>query len=760
MSDTAAISTVPGDGTNGLPGQINVFKNIITEIRTDCADTIRSTRKEYEDIVFCRWDGQRTDGRKRKETLNKDPKPFEGASDNRVRLADNLIREHVSDYIAATIRAKKRFMPMEGMDNYAAGKLDILVKWLVDTYWADQFTTQLKLAGRYMEQDSPAVACAMVDWVEERRMEYRTVTPLDLVDLFIEKQRNEKAEVQDDESGAEPPEADTMNEQDMAATIIDMCTMATMLPDLEKFLVEVMDIKPARAKKAARDIQKNESAEIPIPYLFRRGPECVALRLFDDVFVPANTTDPDRARVVFRREWLTEPEIRERATRLKWNNAFVLQLLGDRTDGGATHGHEGKSGFEEYNSDTRVNTNTSESNLRKGLWEIITAWHYATNDDGVMGIYTTTFSHFCDEPASKSKPYKRKHGRLPFVWQKREELNDRLLDSRGVAELVSTDQQTFKLLRDSFEDYTQISTLPPVKVPVNKPHYRVDIAPLGRVESNSRESVDFMEPPPYAIGADKYWDKVRRDISETWGRSGPDMDPDAVLAIKQDRVNTFLALVTKILRMAVQLCQEFMDDEMFARIIGGNAVEISRSVKEIQGQFDMTLTADVQDLTVKGVTEKAKVVLEMLKPLDIRSTLPYDTIIRTCIAAIDPTWAESMPTVEAADQREASEEKTAFVNMLNGVRPEMPESGINAPLRLQTLQAEIDQRQANPAAFPILSKASQLLIQERLDYLEFQAAQMQNAQTGRVGVNTKKTDEEITMPDPGQAGMMMEGAMA
>jgi hypothetical protein len=76
------------------------------------------------------------------------------------------------------------------------------------------------------------------------------------------------------------------------------------------------------------------------------------------------------------------------------------------------------------------------------------------------------------------------------------------------------------------------------------------------------------------------------------------------------------------------------------------------------------------------------------------------------------------------------------------------------------LQAEIDQRQANPAAFPILSKASQLLIQERLDYLEFQAAQMQNAQTGRVGVNTKKTDEEITMPDPGQSGMMMEGAMA
>lgn len=754
MSDTATISKVPGDGAQGVVGQLDTFKKIIREIRTECADTIRSARREYEQVVFCKWDGQRTDGRKRKETLNKDAKPFEGASDNRVRLADKLIREHVMDYIAASLRAKKRFMPMEGADNYTAAKLDVLVKWIIDTYWADQFVTQLKLIGRYMEQDTPAVGCAMVDWVEERRLEYRTVEPLDLVDLYMQKREalsgTASADDQtgaDDASGTEDqPEA--TEAEAMSQNIIDMCAMATMLPDLEKFLIDVMDIKPARAKKAARELQKDGKAEIPIPYLFKRGPECVAMRLFDDVFVPANTTDPERARIIYRREWLTEPEIRERSIRLKWDRDFVAELLGEDNPGSSTQakGHEGKSGFEEFNADTRVNQNTSEFALRKGLWEIITAWHYATNDDGVMGIYTTTFSFFCEKEARTSEPFKRKHGKMPFVWQKREELNDRLMDSRGIPELVSTDQQTFKLLRDSFEDHTQVATLPPIKVPPNKPHFRVDIAPLGRVESNSRETTEFMSPPAYPIAADKYWDKVRRDINEDWGRFDKDMDPNVVTAIKQDRVNTFLALVTKIVKMAVQLSQEFMPDDMFARIIGGNGVAVNRSVKEIQGQFDMTMIVDVQDLTLEGVTQKAKVVGDILRPMDVRSTIPYDSIIRSSIAAIDPSWAEAMPTVEAADQREADDEKACFVRMLNGVRPDMPESGINAPLRLKALQAEIAPRQANPQAFPPLSQAATLLIQERMDYLNFQASQMQNAVTGRIGVDVKKTDEQISTP--------------
>jgi len=746
MSETDKVSQVSGDGAKGAPDTLAEFKAIINDIKSECSDAMRTARRDLEKVVFCKWDGQRVDGRKRQDDLGEKPKPFEGASDNRVRLVDKIIREHVVDYLAGVRLAKKTFKPMEGMDQYAAAKLNILVKWITETYWGEQFITQLKLLGRYMEQDTPAVACAMVDWVEERRLEYRKIERKDLVDLFLEKQRQAEMQME--------PEALAQ----MAETIVDMATFPELLAELEQFLQQVLDIKPARARTAARELQETGKTDIPVPYLYKRGPDLVALRLFDDVFIPANTTDPNNARVILRREWLSEPQFRERAIRLKWNKNFVAEMMGgdEATDSRRMKGQEGKSAFEDLTSDGRVNTTASETNFRKGNWEVITAYHYATNDDGVMGIYVQTFSGLCDTPATKDEPYKRKHGGMPFRWKKREELNDRLMDSRGVPELLSTDQQTFKLLRDSFEDYTQISTLPPITVPPGKPHYKIDLVPLGRVDSNSREPTAFMQPPPYPAGADRYWDKVRRDVNEDWGRADKDSDPGVVTLIKQDRVNTFLGLVSEILKTSVQLCQEFMPDDMFARIIGGNGVQVNRTVAEIQGLFDMSLIVDVNDMSLDGITAKTEIVLKNLRPLDTRSTIPYDMIIRNAVASLDPSWADAMPTVEQADQRETIEEKAAFIAMLNGVRPEMPESGINAPLRLQVLQGEIEPRRANPNAFPPLSQASTLLIQERMQYLEFQAAQMQNAITGRVGVDTKKTDE--AMMGAG-TGMMEGGAM-
>ena len=39
-----------------------------------------------------------------------------------------------------------------------------------------------------------------------------------------------------------------------------------------------------------------------VPVMAKDGPEFAALRLYEDIFVPANTTDPERARVIFRRQ--------------------------------------------------------------------------------------------------------------------------------------------------------------------------------------------------------------------------------------------------------------------------------------------------------------------------------------------------------------------------------------------------------------------------------------------------------------------------
>lgn len=735
MTDTARIAQRSGDGATPqvvTDEDLADLKRMINDVRREGADHVFANRKEYENITLARWAGQTPDGRKHSEATGKKVTPFEASSDNRVRLVDQIISERVMTMTAATMRATTKFKATEASDFHAASKWSLLVKWLTGSYWAKSFRSTVKLVARWQEADTPAVSAMLVDWVTERRMEYQKVTPETLMDLYVRAQT---------EAGRDPGVIDP-------ATIMELATNPDLFDQLQEFLkVIIPSITTARARKVAQGLLEEGEAEIPVPYNFKDGPELIPLRLFEDVFLPVNTTDPDNARVVFLRFWKAEHEIREMAATEGWNAAFVKELLGDddkQRGQRAQRGHEGRSAFEEDLDTERVVEFSGESNRRTGLWEIITALHWATNADGVKGLYITTFSGFCKTAATKSTPFARKHGGMPIVWFKREELTKRLMDSRGVPELAGTDQKTIKMLKDSFEDHVQVVTLPPTRRPPGKPHYVVDISPLGTVESTTRDPVDFMDMPGYPQAADGYWTKVRRDLAEYWGRPLEEVPIALVQLITQDYVDGFLAPMSRVFTMALQLCQELMPDAMLQRVMGGRGTPAIRTRAEIQGQFDMALSMDVRDLDGEALTAKADMVVKYVKQLDNRARVRTDDIAVSILQAVDPAWADlAVVPADAADRQEEEEEKAAFVSMLNGTRAPMPEGGINAGLRLQVLEAEMAPRMANPAAYAPISAAAAALIQERMDYLEFQGQQVTNAETGRLGVDTGATDAAI-----------------
>jgi hypothetical protein len=138
------------------------------------------------------------------------------------------------------------------------------------------------------------------------------------------------------------------------------------------------------------------------------------------------------------------------------------------------------------------------------------------------------------------------------------------------------------------------------------------------------------------------------------------------------------------------------------------------------------------------------VVLKYIRPIDAKATVQYERVAARILQSVDPNWAEeSIVPEQVADEREARETQNALVLMLNGSRPPMPEGGINAGLRRQVLEGELQQREQNPGAYPPVAPASRMLIEEYLKYLEFMEQQVANAETGRVGVDTEKTDREI-----------------
>src|SRR5262249_17536115 len=86
-------------------------------------------------------------------------------------------------------------------------------------------------------------------------------------------------------------------------------------------------LSDARAKSVVQQLRDEGTAEFPAPYRRLDQPVLCAYRLFDDIFFPTNTTDPQRCRVYLLREWLTEVELRERIVSYDYSEDFVDEVL-------------------------------------------------------------------------------------------------------------------------------------------------------------------------------------------------------------------------------------------------------------------------------------------------------------------------------------------------------------------------------------------------------------------------------------------------
>ena len=62
--------------------------------------------------------------------------------------------------------------------------------------------------------------------------------------------------------------------------------------------------------RGLKEFRETGQTKLPTPAIHENRPRFVAHRLYDDVFVDANCTELDRARVIMRREWLSETELR------------------------------------------------------------------------------------------------------------------------------------------------------------------------------------------------------------------------------------------------------------------------------------------------------------------------------------------------------------------------------------------------------------------------------------------------------------------
>jgi len=700
---------------DGAPQEIG--EELLTELKNEIKDMARADdldaagrRTDSEDTRYCYWEGQSKDGRKHAEDMaGKEPFPFEGASDIRIRLADMIINERVMVLMQAVKRMTLQVTGMEISDMPKARKIETILKWLIKNMLGSKWRRELKRLFQYQEGDSPAGAVMQIYWDRQTGMEMQPVT-IEMLTQWMMKTMQGR-----------------ISEEDVVG-FVDLLKNPMQEEQAQNILVMFAPhLTLKRAKQIVKELRETGEAQMPVPYVKINKPDIRALRLFRDIYFPKDTTDFQRARMIAIPEWLSEAELKERIVTQGYDEDFVDKALG----------HAGKSAFAAENEVQRVTSDSTsaagtdiEANAKR--YEIITIYRRAVTDDNVMSVRVCVLHNEVDVLAKPEEPLLYKHGEYPGVFFGRETLTDCLLDSRGVAELAVTEQSMQKVMADAGNDSAQLNTVPPIFTPHNRPQAALVIGPLAQIKRRKTTDYETMKVGEYPRAARDMLAESRRRVDEYFGRISELVSPQLNVLHMQDMVDDALTNLKEVVMQMWQLILQYMDDETLQRIVGGSGLEIDRSREEIQGKFDLAFEFDVRELDAEFLFKLAESMSRMILPMDTRATVQREKLVHALFHMINPTLAEAtLQPVEAVDQKEIAEEEINFTKIAAGIEPQFSEAQ-NHQLRLQVLQGILKR---NPAALEKMDEVSKEILSARVKHLQFQLQQQQNAMIGRQGAS-------------------------
>jgi len=677
---------------------MKIDRDKITEIlsEVDQADADASTYIQRKlrnwNTRYCIWAGQNEDGRKHPSAQGRACFPWPHSSDVRIRLADQIVRDHVAMLVNAFFKARVQVQPVESMDIVKRTTAETVLKWLLFQHCLDDLRREVRLAAEFRETYGLSVMA--VDWQTTTRTEIKTFTMDDAMAMLQESQ--------------DP------NLQALLEVILD--------PEQEELAAQLLGevIPELGSVTKVRQFREKGVVEWESPYIFENKPVWTALEAFEDVIFPIQTYSLQRAAFIARRELLTEVELRERAAVEGWDE--------DWTERVSKHKGEMRR--------ISVNLHRTDQFLYEQLRDMVEVWHvYRKENDEKTGAVRVTRSimsfHVPDKVGiHEILPYS--HGLYPFVELPRERSTRPLLESRGVPEICQTHQQEIKVQRDLRVDSASISVLPPLRVPANRGKFDLVLGPGVQIPERRQGEVSFMEPPRPSQGSIEVENAARIDINNYFGRMADGVPPQLAMLHTQEMIDSWLIDMKLCIAQTMALAQQFMQPEEVARVTG-NQMPFNASPADIRGRFDITAEFDARMLDAEALGAKLDYLAKILVPLDSFGVIDRAGLVRYMFQAIDPNMAAMLvQDIGAATQAEIEDEQSAFAKIAAGTEPPLKEGGQNAQVRLQTLQQII---QSNPAVSQRYQQDEifRRMLDARMQAFQFQLQQAQNAVIGRVG---------------------------
>ena len=666
---------------------------------------------------YCVWPGQTEDGRKWMAHEGEDEVfPWPGASDARVNLIDLYIKKHNAFLMVLWNKMRTRVSGTQSNDDAWAMRMTWFLRWMKYTQMTEQRAETDLLVNYLLERGT---AIKGIFWDKKTQLGYEELDLETLANLAFN-----KAQGLESGTGSDQLSVNSQQWLDLPEMALNASHAAEVLPLLEQLYP---DVPSARLDKALAELRTTGLARFPRPQLVTNRPRCIALSPNDDVFISPDAPDLERSHV-FRVEVMREAKFRAMANDYEWDPAWVANMI---------ESQRGNVEFGSLQFNQRIYLGTSTLLPRRGdldarkLFLVVHSYRQLADPDGVPGIFYTVFNPHLTERVASHTLLNYDHGKMPFVLYQTEHRSRKPDDSRGYGEVGNTWQGQIKAEWDNRVDRASIETLPPSHYP---PGQQPDKwGPGVQVPTHDPQSYGFFEGPGgNTRTSETIEESVRHYADEYFGFA---TDPEAMVdsqLMKQKMGEDFMAGEAQADTQILQLCQQFMPDEFYFRVVGsakGQPIHAQRT--DIQGEFDLQVGFDTGDLDPEQKKAKLALIQQALQ-MDVNGIIDRNEALAVAFEMMDPTLGERLlKPAESASASEVEDELNTAVKLLVGMKiPLKP--GQAYQLRQQVLTQFL---QSNQTAQQLYQSNPQVkeAIEQRLKDLKFQLQQQQNAVIGRGG---------------------------
>lgn len=661
--------------------------------------------------------GQSRDGRQHAADRGQMGCLFEGAPDTRPLTADGIINEDVA--ITSTAFAQSRFAEAAGLRNadWAPQVQDAVQHMTHTRMWPDikhEFETAMNFRQTY------GSAATFVGWEEYLALEERTRT----MDDFLE----------------------YINGGSMNA---DPGMMSGMAVDEDRedeavkaFMSWQKGIDPKTARKAVRDLREDGEATFNAPYVAGQRAVTEAMETQFDLIVPANCRKLQDARYIGKRRIFSPATLWATAEAEDWNPAFTNEVMK----------HPGVMMFTDWQTwvarNGPIGATRPESlyEMQLGYYEVWQVYVKRTGKNGQMGVYENLVHVSVTDVQAfdEDKLCKYTHGKYPFVEHRRERFSKYLLESRGWPEVVFTQQDEIKIQRDARATRAMMETTPPVlRRLLGTGRLKLEYGP-GSINDvrDIRADVGYLALPPGGETSREVQNAAQLEVDWYTGRARADgaVSPEKSAMMQQALVNDVLAEWSEVSMMIWQLMCQYMSQEEIEAVTGPLAREWPPSNEEIRQENSLLKTFDARELNPEYIKQKMEAISEVAAQ-DPTGVVDQAGLTYYKMSLIDVNVARKYVKNEGdVTQKEIEDEQNTMSRMADGIPAQMKQGGVNAKLRLQTIQDTF----AKSTKFQTLARSLGQEGQQfrknlsdhvkNLQFIDQQFAPDQNKLTGKTGV--------------------------